>query len=111
MDPKQVKEIKKLIEKELAKTARSIEDYKEMTQPIEPDDAIGRISRMDAINNKSVTEAALRAAQHKLNDLKDVLRRVDAKDFGICVNCKNPIAIQRIILVPQAKVCMECIRG
>lgn len=111
MDKEQVKEIKKLIKKEMDKTAKSIEDYKEMTQPIEPDDAIGRVSRMDAINNKSVTEAALRAAQHKLNDLEDVLRRVDAKDFGICVNCKKPIPMQRIILVPQAKVCMDCIRG
>ena len=66
---------------------------------------------MDAINNKSVTEAALRAAQRKLNDLQDVLRRVDRKEFGLCVNCRRPIPIQRIILVPQAKVCMECIRG
>ena len=111
MDKKQTEAIKKMIQKEMAKTERSIADYKEMTQPIEPDDAIGRVSRMDAINNKSVAEAALRSAEHKLNDLIGVLRRVDGKDFGICVNCKNPIPIQRILLVPQAKVCMDCIRG
>ena len=111
MDKKQVQEIKELIEKAILKTENSIEDYKEMTGPIEPDDAIGRISRMDAINNKSVTEAALRAAQLKLSELQDVLRDVDGPDFGLCTNCKKPIPIQRIILVPQAKVCMDCIRG
>ena len=111
MDKKLIAQIKKQVQKEIEKTEQSIADYKEMTGPVEPDDAIGRISRMDAINNKSVTEAALRAAEHKLNDLIDVLRKVDSVDFGLCVNCKKPIPIQRIILVPQAKVCMECIRG
>jgi len=111
MDQKQIADIKKKVEDEIFKTEKSIADYKEMTGPIEPDDAIGRVSRMDAINNKSVMEAALRAAQRKLNDLQDVLRRVDSKAFGLCVNCKQPIPIQRIILVPQAKVCMDCIRG
>ncbi len=111
MDKKQIAEIKDLIQKEIVKTEKSIDDYKEMTGPIEPDDAIGRVSRMDAINNKSVVEAALRAAQRKLNDLQDVVRRVDSAGFGVCVNCKEQIPIQRILLVPQAKVCMACIRG
>ena len=109
MDKQQAKEIEKLIRKEIEKTEKSIEDYKEMTQPIEPDDAIGRVSRMDAINNKSVMEAALRSAQRKLNDLQDVLRRVNGNDFGICINCKKPIPIQRILLVPQAQICMNCL--
>ena len=66
-------EIKATILKEIAKTERSIEDYKDLTQPIAPDDAIGRISRMDAINNKSVNEASLRQAEEKLKNLNTVL--------------------------------------
>ena len=37
-----------------------IAEYRELTKPIPPNDAIGRVSRMDAINNRSVNEAALR---------------------------------------------------
>ena len=36
-----------------------IEEYRELTKPIPPENAIGRVSRMDAINNRSVNEAAL----------------------------------------------------
>jgi len=111
MDKKQITEIKELIQKEIVKTENSIADYKEMTGPVVPDDAIGRVSRMDAINNKSVVEAALRVAQRKLNDLQNVMRRVDNAGFGMCVNCKKQIPIQRILLVPQAKVCMNCLNG
>ena len=53
------KEIRQLIEKEIEKTTQKVASYEEMSQPITPDDSIGRISRMDAINNKSVAEVAL----------------------------------------------------
>ena len=38
--------------------------------PIAPENAIGRVSRMDAINNKSVNEAALKKAEIKLKTSK-----------------------------------------
>ena len=47
-------EIKGKILTEIAKTAEKIDEYEEMAQPIAPDSAIGRISRMDAIINKTV---------------------------------------------------------
>ena len=45
-------DVKTLIEKEISKTQGLIAEYKELTKPIAPENAIGRISRMDAINNK-----------------------------------------------------------
>jgi len=46
-----------------------------MTQPIAPENAIGRLGRMDAINNKSVMEAALREAEAKLIRVNQALQR------------------------------------
>ncbi len=101
-------EIRALILKEITKTEQTIEEYKEMTQPVKPDDAIGRISRMDAINNKSVTESALREAEQKLNNLQSALNRVGTKEFGVCAKCKNPIPIGRILIRPQSQYCVRC---
>ncbi len=61
-----MEKIRLKIEEEIIKTEKLILDYKDMTQPVEPDCAIGRISRMDAINNQSVTKASLRQAEAKL---------------------------------------------
>ena len=104
--PKQ--EIKKRIFEELKKTEEAILDYKESTKPISPENAIGRVSRMDAINNKSVVEAALRKAEEKLNKLKLVLNKVDDTDFGICIRCGEPIPIGRVLLMPQSRNCVRC---
>jgi DnaK suppressor protein len=101
-------EIKKKIEAEIAKTEKQVTEYAELTKSVEPENAIGRISRMDAINNKSVTEAALRKAKQKLNNLYAALKKVDSPDFGICTVCKKPIPPGRILIMPQARVCVSC---
>ena len=101
-------EIKQNILDEIAKTEKLIAEYKELTKPVAPDDAIGRISRMDAINNKSVTEASLRQAEQKLLNLKRVLSRVGTSDFGICIKCGKPIPAGRILYRPESLNCVEC---
>lgn len=96
------------IEKKIAKTASSIEMYREMTQPVAPDVAIGRISRMDAINNKSVVEAALREAEEKLTRLKMALAQVKSPDYGICIRCKAEIPFKRLLFMPESTKCVRC---
>ncbi|MGV6860259.1 MAG: TraR/DksA family transcriptional regulator [Putridiphycobacter sp.] len=103
-------QIKTKLLAEIDKTKLSIEEYKDMSKPTEPDCAIGQVSRMDAINNNSVTLAALRKAEEKLVGLTRVLDQLDTKDFGICLKCKQPIPIERIIFRPQSLLCVKCAR-
>ena len=101
-------EIEQNIRNEISKTEKLIAEYKELTKPVAPDDAIGRISRMDAINNKSVTEASLRQAEEKLKNLQRVLSRVGTSDFGICIKCGKPIPEGRLIYRPESLNCVDC---
>lgn len=101
-------EVKIKILEEIDKTEKAILEYKELTKPIAPDVSIGRVSRMDAINNKSVNEASLRQAEIKLGNLKRVLERFGTEDFGICLKCKQPIPIGRILIRPQSLLCVNC---
>jgi DnaK suppressor protein len=102
------KDITKIIHEEIAKTTASITDLIELTKPISPDCAIGRISRMDAINNKTINENALRKAQAKLSGLKLALQNINDSDFGTCARCKNQIPLGRILLMPQSRFCVHC---
>lgn len=101
-------QIKSRILEEIDATQALVNKYKVLTQPIAPENAIGRVSRMDAINNKSVNEAALRKAQNKLNNLRVALTKIDDSDFGQCVKCRKKIPIGRILLMPQAISCVNC---
>jgi RNA polymerase-binding transcription factor len=103
-------EVKQKIVSEIAKTEALIIQYQEMTKPVAPDVAIGRISRMDAINNKSVMEASLRQAEEKLKSLNRVLAKIGSKDFGICLRCRQPIPLGRILIRPESLYCVNCAR-
>jgi len=104
----EAKDIRQTVLSEIAKTEKLVEDYKAMTNPIAPDVAIGRISRMDAINNKGVMEAALRQAEEKLKSLRLVLSKFGATDFGLCMKCRKPIPLARILIRPESLHCINC---
>ncbi len=108
MKKKELIIIKKKIESEIEKTSKSILEYKKLNRPISPDNAIGRVSRMDAINNKSVLDAALKKAEIRLQGLKMVEQKLETKDFGACIKCKKEIPLARLLLVPESNKCVNC---
>ena len=108
MNKQERNKTKEAIKNSIKETKKDISILKELTKPISPENAIGRVSRMDAINNKSVNEAALRSAIKKLTLLESAFQKINHKDFGLCVRCKNVIPIQRILLIPQSNRCVNC---
>jgi len=69
MNKAELKILKEKIDTEIKSTQKKIEEYSLLCKPIAPENSIGRISRMDAINNKSVVESALRVAKEKIQQL------------------------------------------
>lgn len=105
---KEREEIREKIILEMGKMKEKIIEYKELTKPIPPENAIGRVSRMDAINNKSVNEAALRQAEKRLNNMGLALEKLNEDFFGLCTSCGKNIPIGRIMLMPGSTKCVNC---
>ncbi len=82
--------------------------YKVLARPVSPDNAIGRLTRMEAINSKSINEAALRKAKERLLRLEMVLKTIEIPDFGLCKVCEEPIPFARLMAVPDAALCIGC---
>jgi len=108
MDSKNLKKISEKINERIFLTKQEIEDLKQFTAPIEPENAIGRISRMDAINNKSINDRALRKAEEKLKKLKNAISRINDSDFGKCRLCNSEIQEGRLLLIPESNICVKC---
>ncbi len=99
---------KEMVLAEISKQEKTIKLYKSMTNPVSPDNAIGRVSRMDTINNKSVVDAALVSAEERLKKLKLVVDRLQEFDFGICRKCRKPIPEGRLLIMPESTLCVRC---
>ena len=108
MIPVERQELRKKIEEAIEAQKILIASLAETSKPVAPDNAIGRLSRMEALNDRAVSEASLNAARHKLSRLETALGKVDQPDFGLCVRCDNPIPPGRILLMPEATRCVPC---
>jgi len=100
--------LKAKIEELIVKYEHDIKETEKMTQPISPENSLGRVSRMDAINNKSVMEASLRNKISKRNKLIMALTQVNNPSFGICTNCNKPINPKRLMFMPESTKCIRC---
>ena len=96
------------IKEKIEQAEKEIVHLEDATKPIAPENSIGRISRMDAINNKSVAEAALRSSRKKLNQLRLALTKIDEPGFGTCKLCKGPIPTPRLMFMPESTRCVKC---
>lgn len=73
--------------------------------------AIGRLSRQDALLNQSMAKAAQsrRAAQE--TRLRAALARIDDGSFGYCTDCGEDIPPARLDRDPTLPRCISCVRG
>jgi len=110
MSPEEKAEIVEVINAESEKLTVKINDLSEFTGPIAPDDAIGRISRMNAINNKSIMDASMRNLETRLDQLYKITQVVHDKEFGLCNKCHKPIPIERLRISPEIRLCAGCLK-
>jgi DnaK suppressor protein len=109
MTEKQRKEFKRFASEEIESLRAQIPRLEALLEPVAPDSAIGRISRMDNIVNQSVSESQLSKAKVRLARLREALRRVDDdEDFGLCIDCGEPIPMARLKAMPETQYCVEC---
>lgn len=77
-------------------------------QPIEPDCSLGRLTRMEAMQEKEVSDHLLQEAKIRLNKLEYAFRKIDEPSYGVCVECDEPIPVGRLMVMPEASRCVDC---
>ncbi|MCP3956063.1 MAG: conjugal transfer protein TraR [Desulfobacterales bacterium] len=108
MENNQKKEFQARIQARLQKIKADIAAYKQLVRPVSPDNAIGRLTRMEAINSKSINEAALEKAKDTLAGLERALGRIGHPDFDLCRQCEEPIPPARLMALPETDLCVQC---
>lgn len=108
MTSNDLNELKKLIDSQIESTKQEIEELTELTRPISLDNSIGRLSRMDAINNKTINEKALRDKKRNLQKLERAQERAKKEELGTCLRCGDKIPFGRLKIMPYTTRCVKC---
>lgn len=99
----------------LAEKRREIEEHSQLSAdaraPVELDQvAVGRLSRMDAMQQQAMAEAAERARKRDLVRIEMAERRIASGDYGTCEECGEEIPDGRLAIDPMATRCVNCAR-
>ena len=108
MTDEQKHELKHRIQKSIAKLREQIVLLQERTNPVAPDCSLGRLTRMEAIAEQEVNRKILDEATVRLTRLNHALARIDRPSFGICIECDEPIDLERLTIRPESVRCVAC---
>lgn len=79
--------------------------------PVELDQArVGRLSRMDAMQQQAMVQAAGRLSDLEGQRIGAALKRIDTGEYGYCVVCDEEIAEGRLRFDPSVLTCIDCAR-
>ncbi|MBV70490.1 MAG: hypothetical protein CMH52_03995 [Myxococcales bacterium] len=82
---------------------------KEAAQPVVLDQqSVGRLSRIDAIQQQKMVEANRRRQNLRLKKVRAALSAIDAGEYGLCLRCEEVIGWRRLQAQPECTVCLEC---
>lgn len=109
MNEAEKKKLKQIIDERIQATKKEIKELEELVKPIPLDASIGRISRMDAINNKTINEASLRDKKDQLKKLERAQENAESEKFGVCVKCGESIPFGRLEYMPHTTRCIKCV--
>ena len=107
----QLDEFRTELERQLARLERSMRITDEALRPVELDQtAVGRLSRMDSLQNQSLSKGLRDREMIRLAQIRDALARVAAGSYGGCTSCGGAIPYERLFVFPEAPECTTCTR-
>lgn len=102
-------ELREQLEGQLARLLRSIEASEAALAPVELDQSrVGRLSRMDELQNQSLTRNLHEREEVRLGMIRGALERMEAGTYGACTACGSGISYERLLVFPEAPECGNC---
>ena len=111
LTPQQLAEIRDELRRNLARLERSMKTNGNGRTPEIDQSAVGRLSRIEALQNQGMTQNIQERERVQLEQVLKALERLDAGTFGFCTDCRGPIRFERLLVFPETLNCAACGSG
>lgn len=105
----QIAELTGELDRTLVKLERSMRSTEEAMRPVTLDQtAVGRLSRIDSLQNQGLTRNLQEREQAKLGQVVTAFQRLEEGTYGLCVECGGEIPFERLEIFPETATCTPC---
>ena len=108
LTPKQLDEFKRTLEALRAELENLLELSKGASDTVSLDQPIGRVSRIDAIQQQKMAKANRQNHTIRLQQVNAALVAMTTGEFGECRECEEDIGYGRLQARPEAPLCLTC---
>lgn len=95
------------LRKRLADLEKQIGSLKEALE-VRPEHGLGKGD--PAVTQWELDQALLKQLESRVDRLRKALNRVEQGSYGVCEQCGKPIHPDRLAVLPDTKLCIECAR-
>ncbi len=88
--------------------AAHVEATADAARPVDLDQPIGRLSRVDALQQQAMASAARGKSASRLAQVIAALGALEAGEYGLCRVCEEPIGYRRLKARPESARCLSC---
>ena len=85
-----------------------LDSTRDGSRPVGLDEPIGRLTRMDAIQQQSMSAATRRQTDLRLRQVIQAIGLATRDEYGLCRRCEEPIGYLRLSARPESPYCLEC---
>lgn len=108
MSPEKLQAFKGHIDNLIEEIQRDLRQDNDGEKVVQLDSSIGRLSRMDAMQNQQMALELRRRKENQLMRLENALMRITKGTYGDCGKCMEPISEDRLEIQPDAVLCVQC---
>ncbi len=108
LSPEQIKELNGALLARKQELEQLLASTKDGTRPVGLDEPIGRLTRMDAIQQQSISAANRRELDLRLRLVEQALGAMRLERYGLCLKCEAPIGYARLEARPESPFCLDC---
>ena len=99
---------KQKLESMLLEIGEYLSKTEESAAAVEPDKGLGRLSRMEAMQDQQMVLELRRRKKRQLLEVKNAISRIEQNLFGKCVFCGKKILSDRLDVFPEVQTCVNC---
>lgn len=111
LTPSELAELQGLLEKARALGEQGLAASIANAKPVDLGLSIGRLSRVDALQQQHMALAQRQRAELQLQQIRTALGRIASDTYGTCLNCGEPVGLARLRVRPETTLCRECQAG
>lgn len=104
----QSKELKEALAALSSQLTALLASTREDSKPVDLGQPIGRLSRMDAMQQQEMAQASRRGHELRVKQVRAALAAVRAGEYGDCRVCEEPIGYGRLRARPETPFCVRC---